>query len=327
MWDVFASLGGDLLDPFKHFTIPLDDWAEAALEWLVANFRELFLALRFPFHRMLVAIQGFLQSVPPLVTLLVVWLTSWQLAGIRSAVYVVGAMACIGLIGAWSDAMTTLSIIIAAVLVSIAIGIPAGIMAARSNLIEGLTRPLLDAMQTTPSFVYLVPIVMLFGIGDVSGVLVTIIYALPPLIRLTNLGIRQVDPEVIEAARAFGASPRQLLFKVQLPLATRTIMAGINQTLMMALGMVVVASMIAVTGLGHMVLRGISMLDMGVAAIGGTGIVMLAIAIDRFTQGIGFRSRERLKRRWYNRGPAGLIFATWQVVLRTRRLGTKDPIV
>jgi glycine betaine/proline transport system permease protein len=217
--------------------------------------------------------------------------------------------------------MTTLSLVITAVLVSIVIGIPLGILAARSNIFERITRPLLDAMQTTPSFVYLVPIVMLFGIGDVSGAIVTIIYAVPPLIRLTNLGIRQVDPQVIEAANAFGASPRQVLFKVQLPLAMKTIMAGLNQTLMMALAMVVVASMIAVGGLGQMVLRGISSLKMGVAAVGGLSIVLLAIAIDRFTQALGSHAREKFRRRWYQRGPAVLVYHSVRFASRLFGLG------
>ncbi len=150
-----------------------------------------------------------------------------------------------------------------------------------------IIRPLLDAMQTTPAFVYLVPIVMLFGIGNVPGIVVTIIFALPPIIRLTILGIRQVPDDLIEAAESFGASRNQLLFKVQLPLAAPTIMAGVNQTLMLSPSMVVIASMIAVGGLGQMVLRGIGRLDMGLAAVGGTGIVILAIILDRLTQSLG----------------------------------------
>jgi glycine betaine/proline transport system permease protein len=165
----------------------------------------------------------------------------------------------------------------------------------------------LDAMQTTPAFVYLVPIVMLFGIGNVPGVVVTIIFALPPLIRLTNLGIRQVPADLVEAARAFGASPHQLLFKVQLPLAMPTIMAGVNQTLMLALSMVVIASMIAVGGLGQMVLRGIGRLDMGLATVGGVGIVLLAIILDRITQSMGQEQRTREARHWYDTGPVGAI--------------------
>tara|TARA_R100000963_G_C4614457_1_gene83818 strand:- start:374 stop:883 length:510 start_codon:yes stop_codon:yes gene_type:complete len=162
-------------------------------------------------------------------------------------------------------------------------------------------------MQTTPAFVYLVPIVMLFGIGNVPGVVVTIIFALPPLIRLTILGIRQVPGDLVEAARSFGASPKQLLFRVQLPLAMPTIMAGVNQTLMLALSMVVIASMIAVGGLGQMVLRGIGRLDMGLATVGGVGIVLLAIVLDRMTQALGQDSRSKGTRHWYESGPAAAI--------------------
>ncbi|MCY1294402.1 Glycine betaine/proline betaine transport system permease protein ProW [compost metagenome] len=146
-------------------------------------------------------------------------------------------------------------------------------------------------MQTTPAFVYLVPVVMLFGIGNVPGVLVTIIFALAPLVRLTALGIRQVRPDLIEASRSFGASPWQMLFKVQIPLAMPTIMAGVNQALMMSLSMVVIASMIAVGGLGQMVLRGIGRLDLGLAAVGGIGIVLMAIVLDRMTQSFGCSRR------------------------------------
>ena len=157
--------------------------------------------------------------------------------------------------------------------------------------------------MTTPAFVYLVPVVMLFGIGNVPGVVVTIVFALPPLIRLTNLGIRQVRPDLIEASRAFGASPWQMLTRVQLPLAMPTIMAGINQTLMLGLSMVVIASMIAVGGLGQMVLRGIGRLDMGLATIGGLGIVILAIMLDRITQAMA--GGNTAPGRWYDTGPIG----------------------
>jgi glycine betaine/proline transport system permease protein len=162
-------------------------------------------------------------------------------------------------------------------------------------------------MQTTPAFVYLVPIVMLFGIGNVPGVVVTIIFALPPVVRLTILGINQVPEDLIEAAKSFGSSPSQMLFKVQLPLAMPTIMAGINQTLMLALSMVVIASMIAVGGLGQMVLRGIGRLDMGLASVGGAGIVILAIILDRLTQSMGRDSRSKGGHRWFTRGPVGLV--------------------
>ena len=213
----------------------------------------------------------------------------------------------VGAIGAWEEAMVTLALVLTSVFFCMVIGLPTGVWLARNDRAATTMRPVLDAMQTTPAFVYLVPIVMLFGIGNVPGVVVTIIFALPPLIRLTNLGIRQVPPDLVEASRSFGASPRQLLYKVQLPLAMPTIMAGVNQTLMLALSMVVIASMIAVGGLGQMVLRGIGRLDMGLATIGGLGIVLLAIILDRLTQSLGQDSRSRGTRHWYDRGPAALI--------------------
>lgn len=177
-----------------------------------------------------------------------------------------------------------------------------GIWLARSQTAAKFVRPILDAMQTTPAFVYLVPIVMLFGIGNVPGVVVTIIFALPPVVRLTILGIQQVPEELIEAGHSFGANKKQMLYRIQLPLALPTIMAGVNQTLMLSLSMVVIASMIAVGGLGQMVLRGIGRLDMGLAAVGGLGIVILAILLDRITQELGVNAGNT-KLRWYHAGP------------------------
>jgi glycine betaine/proline transport system permease protein len=169
------------------------------------------------------------------------------------------------------------------------IGIPLGIMSGRSNRFEMLLRPLLDAMQTIPSFVYLVPVVMLFSIGTVSGILATIIFALPPIVRLTSLGIRQVHPELIEAALAFGATSGQVLRKVQFPLALPSIMAGLNQTLMMALSMVVIAALIGAGGLGNPVVQGLNTLEIGLATIGGLAIVLLAMMLDRITQSFARR--------------------------------------
>ncbi len=182
-----------------------------------------------------------------------------------------------------------------------------GIWSAKSDTVDRTIRPILDAMQTTPAFVYLIPIVMLFGIGNVPGVIVTIIFALPPLIRLTNLGIRQVPEDLIEASRSFGASSKQMLFRVQIPVAMPTIMAGINQTLMLALSMVVIASMIAVGGLGQMVLRGIGRLDVGLAAVGGLGIVLLAVILDRLTQSMGKKDKSD-KTKWFQKGPVGFVY-------------------
>ena len=171
------------------------------------------------------------------------------------------------------------------------VGIPLGICAGRSDRFEIALRPLLDAMQTTPAFVYLVPIVMLFSIGNVAGVLATIVFALPPIIRLTSLGIRQVHPELVEAALAFGATNWQVLLKVQIPLALPTIMAGLNQTIMMALSMVVIAALIGAGGLGAPVVLGLNTLDIGLATIGGLAIVLIAIVLDRITQSMGTKKQ------------------------------------
>lgn len=297
----------DIMDPFQHTLIPLDSWVAHAIDWVVLNFRPVFQGIRAPIDFILSGFEQFLTSLPSPVAIIIFALLAWQLAGRAMGVATFISMIAIGAIGAWSEAMVTLSLVLTSLLFCIVIGLPLGIWLARSDRAAKVIRPLLDAMQTTPAFVYLVPIVMLFGIGNVPGVVVTIIFALPPIIRLTILGIKQVPADLIEAAESFGASPRQMLFKVQLPLAMPTIMAGVNQTLMLALSMVVIASMIAVGGLGQMVLRGIGRLDMGLASVGGVGIVILAIILDRFTQSLGQNTRGKTSIRWYQKGPIGLV--------------------
>ena len=299
--------GFSILDPFAETILPVGSWVDSGLAWLVDNFRPVFQAIRWPIDLLLQAMEGLLTGLSPWIVLVVIGLGAWQLAGGRLAIGALISMVVIGLVGAWDEAMVTLSLVLTSVFFCILIGLPTGIWLARSDRAATAMRPFLDAMQTTPAFVYLVPIVLLFGIGNVPGVVVTIIFALPPLIRLTNLGIRQVPPDLVEAAISFGASPRQLLYKVQLPMAMPTIMAGVNQTLMLALSMVVIASMIAVGGLGQMVLRGIGRLDMGLAVTGGVGIVILAIIIDRITQSLGRPQREKGYRHWTETGPAALV--------------------
>ena len=296
----------DWMHPFQDALIPFDHWVEQALDWLVGNFRPVFQAIRAPVDATLTGIESLLLGIPDVLMIVLFGLIAWQIAGRGLALAAVVSLIVVGLIGAWAEAMVTLALVLTSVLFCVLIGLPTGIWLSRSDRALAITRPILDAMQTTPAFVYLVPIVMLFGIGNVPGVFVTIIFALPPLIRLTNLGIRQVPEDLVEAARAFGACDRQLLFKVQLPLAMPTIMAGVNQTLMLALSMVVIASMIAVGGLGQMVLRGIGRLDMGLAAVGGLGIVLLAIVLDRLTQSMGVSARERAHRLGPHAGPIGL---------------------
>ncbi|WP_312631782.1 glycine betaine/L-proline ABC transporter permease ProW [Pantoea piersonii] len=297
----------NLLDPFHKTWIPLDRWVTEGIDWVVNHFRPVFQGIRVPVDYILSAFQHLLQSLPAPIAILVFALIAWQIASPAMGVATLISLVLIGAIGAWSQAMVTLALVLTALLFCIVIGLPLGIWLARSERAGRIIRPLLDAMQTTPAFVYLVPIVMLFGIGNVPGVVVTIIFALPPMVRLTILGIKQVPADLIEASESFGASPRQMLFKVQLPLAMPTIMAGVNQTLMLALSMVVIASMIAVGGLGQMVLRGIGRLDMGLATVGGVGIVILAIILDRLTQSVGRDGRSRGSRHWSHSGPVGLL--------------------
>lgn len=299
----------DLLDPFETLELPLAGWVEQGLRWLVDNYRPFFQSVKWPVEQVLSGFDWALNAVPPTAMIMLFGLVAWQIAGWRLALGIVGSLVFIGVIGAWAEAMTTLSIVFTALVICVAVGVPLGILAARSDRFAAIIRPVLDTMQTIPSFVYLVPVVMLFGIGNVPGVIVTIIFAIPPIIRLTNLGIRQVPGDVVEAMLAFGATPWQLLRKAQLPLALPTIMAGVNQTLMMSLSMVVIASMIAVGGLGQMVLRGIGRLDMGIATVGGLGIVILAVVLDRLTQALG-SARRGQQLPWYERGPAGLVLRT-----------------
>lgn len=302
-----APVPFDWLHPFQDAVIPFDNWVETGLNWLVQHGRPLFQAIRVPIDFILTSFETMLVSTPAPFMLLILFLIAWQLAGPRMGIASLASLITIGLIGAWSEAMVTLALVMTSVFFCLLIGLPLGIWLARNQTAGKFIRPILDAMQTTPAFVYLVPIVMLFGIGNVPGVVVTIIFALPPIVRLTILGIQQVPEELIEAGHAFGASPKQMLYRIQLPLAMPTIMAGVNQTLMLSLSMVVIASMIAVGGLGQMVLRGIGRLDMGLAAVGGLGIVILAILLDRLTQHIGTENRDK-KTRWYQTGPVSIFY-------------------
>lgn len=220
------------------------------------------------------------------VILAVVW------AGSRQWKTVIGtaiALVLIGVFGLWVDTMTTLAMVTVATLVAVLIGLPLGILMARSDRVQSVLSPLLDVMQTLPSFVYLIPVVVIFGIGKVPGLIAVVIYAVPPMIRLTNLGIRLVDREVIEAADAFGADPRQKLWGVQLPLSLPTIMTGVNQTIMMSLSMVVVASMVGVGGLGKNVLQAITNQYFTVGFLNGFALVAIAIVFDRTSQAFGKR--------------------------------------
>lgn len=276
-----------LLNPFDYVTIPFGDWSEAALDFVVGFGRAPLLAAKAPVQAFLNFVQDALVALPPLFGLIVIAVAGFMLSGWRLAIVGIACLSFVGLIGAWEAAMTTLSIVVTAVVICILIGLPLGILAARSERFYNILRPILDLMQTIPSFVYLVPVVMLFGIGDAPGVIVTCLFAITPLIRLTNLGTREVRADLVEAAQAFGASELRILLGTQIPLARPTILAGLNQTVLLSLSMAVVASMISVGGLGRMVLEGIGRLDFGSATVGGLGIVMTAIFVDRFSQALG----------------------------------------
>ena len=276
------------MSPSDFLTIPFDDWVNVLVrEWLVPNFRPLFRALQVPITMVLNGLDDFFAFMPMLVTTAVFAALAFKYAGRGMAIFTIVGFVFIDMIGLWPETMTSFSMILTSVLFCAIIGIPLGILAARSDLMWKIVRPVLDIMQTIPSFVYLVPIVMLFGVGMAPGIIATIIFALPPIVRLTNLGIRNVRADLIEASEAFGSTPIQMLLDVQLPLAMRTIMAGLNQTLMLALSMVVIAALIGAGGLGLTVNTGLGRLDVGQATAGGVGIVILAIVLDRITQGMG----------------------------------------
>ncbi len=254
------------------------------------NYGDLIEGIFSPLQTLLIWFERLLLGTPWPIILLVVAGLAWGAS--RSLRVVIGSvltLVLIGLFGMWDDTMKTISMVLAATLLSIAIGLPLGIAMARSQRIQRTLNPVLDIMQTMPSFVYLIPVVMLLGIGRVPGLIAVVIYALPPMIRLTNLGIRQVDREVLEATDAFGSSSWQKLTKAQLPLALPTIMAGINQTIMMALAMVVIASMIGVQGLGQPVLRAINNQYFTLGLFNGFAIVGIAILFDRISQAWGKR--------------------------------------
>ncbi|MAZ52505.1 MAG: ABC transporter permease [Trueperaceae bacterium] len=231
----------------------------------------------------------FLNTPWPIIIVIIAVLVYFGSRSIKLTIGAVLAFLVIGYLDMWDDTMATLAIISVATIVCISVGIPIGILMARSERTQTLITPILDVMQTIPSFVYLIPVVMLLGIGKVPGLLAVCIYAIPPIVRLTNLGIRLVDKDVMEASEAFGASYRQKLLGVQIPLALPNIFAGVNQTIMMALSMVVIASMIGVKGLGVPVLRAISNQYLALGVMNGLAIVVLAILFDRVSQKIGKR--------------------------------------
>ncbi|ABX49245.1 ABC transporter permease [Shewanella baltica] len=280
---------------FDERVIPLDVWITNVVNWLVEGYRWFFQLIKWPVDFILSGVSDGLLATSPLLVIALFGAIAWRVSGLKLAIFTLLSLVLIGLLGFWSETMITLAMVFSSVVFCTLVGVPFGIWAGRSDRVNNVLRPILDAMQTTPAFVYLVPIVMLFSIGNTAGVLATIIFALPPLVRLTSLGIRQVHPELVEAALAFGATSSQVLLKVQIPLALPTIMAGLNQTIMMSLSMVVIAAMIGAGGLGAPVVLGLNTLDIGLATVGGLAIVLLAIILDRITQSMATKKNKDVK--------------------------------
>jgi len=285
--------------PDIFLALRMEDSVNAFFAEFIRHWGDSFEAFsRFILQWMLPPVESLLRQTPPLAVLALIaglaWFSSRKLL---TTVALTGLLYLIGSFGLWDKLQQTLAILLISTLLAVATGLPLGVLMSRHNWLRACMNPVLDMMQTLPTFVYMIPVLMLFGLGKVPAIIATFIYALPPLLRLTDLGIRQVPEDVIEAGRSFGCTPMQLLIKVQLPLARPSIMAGINQSVMMALGMVVIASMIGARGLGEDVLAGINTLNIGKGMQAGLAIVFLAIVIDRITQAFGLGRRQRQRQR------------------------------
>jgi len=268
--------------------IPIADWTSDATDWIKKTFSFLFKPIQNYFGSLMEWTADTIGLIPPIVLIALVAVAAFFITGKRFglAVFSIFALWLIENQGYWSHLIDTFSLVLIASLLSIIIGVPIGILMSKSRIASAIITPILDFMQTMPAFVYLIPAVAFFGIGMVPGVFASLIFATPPTVRFTNLGIRQVSTELVEAADAFGSTGAQKLFKVELPMARATIMAGINQTVMLALSMVVIASMIGAPGLGREVLSALQRAQVGTGFVAGIGIVILAIIIDRFTQSV-----------------------------------------
>ncbi|MGI6318823.1 MAG: ABC transporter permease [Dethiobacteria bacterium] len=277
------------------YRLPLREWADSAVMFLRSNYRDYFRAISGVIEGFVNGLEGYLLMIPIALFILILVLVAWKLAGRGVAIFTLAGLLLLVSMNIWDETIRTLALILTATFISLFIGIPLGILASRSPLVENIMRPILDFMQTMPIFVYLLPAVMFFSIGVVPAVLATVVFSMPPAIRLTNLGIRQVPVEMIEAATSFGSTPMQMLIKVQLPLALPSIMAGVNQCIMLALSMAVIAAMIGAGGLGGIVYRAITRLEIGSGFEGGVGVVVIAIILDRITQSVGRESSGRKK--------------------------------
>lgn len=275
--------------------LAIRDWIDDAQDWVTDNLGWLLDFITEVLGFLVDNIEALLLWPEPLVLALILAGVGWFVRSWKFAIYTLVSFALIESMRFWESTMSTLSLVLVAAGLAAIIGVPVGILIARSDLAGALVRPVLDFMQTMPALVYLVPAVTFFSVGTTPGVVATIIFAMPPAVRLTELGIRQVDSEVVEAGEAFGATPRQILVKIQLPLATPTIMAGINQVIMLALSMVVLAGFVGAGGLGGDVVAAMTRLNVGAGFEAGLSVVIIAVFLDRITASLGDRSRSRVK--------------------------------
>lgn len=274
--------------------INIGEYIEIAINWLTDNLGGFFDLLSSVIGGFIETFQIALFGIPFYITIALVAAIAWFKSGRGMAIFTLLGLLLIYFMGYWQETMDTLALVLSSTFIALIMGVPLGIWAGNSDKANKVLRPILDLMQTMPAFVYLIPAVLFFGLGAVPGAFATVIFAMPPVVRLTSLGIRQVPKDIVEATQSFGATKRQLLFKVQLPLALPTILTGVNQTIMLSLSMVVIAAMIAAGGLGEVVLKGITQMKIGLGFEGGIAVVILAIVLDRITQGMT-KSRKRKK--------------------------------
>lgn len=313
---------------FLQQSLPIADWVESFTDWLTSTFAGLFSALQHGGQFVMDGMTSLLTSIPALLLIAVITLAAFFVSNKK---WGLTAFTLIGLLfiynqGLWTDLMSTVTLVILSSVISIIIGVPLGILMAKNETAKTIITPILDFMQTMPGFVYLIPAVAFFGIGMVPGVFASVIFALPPTVRFTNLGIRQIPKELVEASDSFGGTASQKLFKLELPLAKSTILAGVNQTTMLALSMVVIASMIGAPGLGRGVLSALQRAQVGNGFVNGLALVILAIIIDRFTQNINKPKQQKAKQTAGSKKKAGILVAAAVVVILGSVAfgGTKD---
>lgn len=275
-----------------EFRIPIGAYVEKMIDWLTINLAPFFTGVK---NGLLAIVNGFefiFTGIPFFVLIALLAVLAWRLAGRGTGIFTAVGLLLIVSMNLWHQTMETLALVFTATLIALILGLPLGIWMSRSDKANKIIRPILDFMQTMPAFVYLIPAVYFFDLGVVPGAVATVIFAMPPVVRLTSLGIRQVPLDVVEASKAFGATSGQLLWKVQIPMAMPTILAGLNQTILLSLSMVVISAMIGAGGLGNVVLQGITQMKMGQGFEGGLAVVILAMVIDRITQSLGKQKKK-----------------------------------